>query len=46
MLDDDERVEFLADYRARVAPAYPERPFGTVLPYRRIFAVARRGEAA
>jgi hypothetical protein len=21
--------------------AYPRRPFGTVLPYRRIFAVAR-----
>ena len=44
-LDDDERAEFVAEYRALVAPAYPERPWGTVLPYRRIFAVARRGEA-
>ena len=43
-LDDDERADFVAEYRALVAPAYPERPWGTVLPYRRIFAVARRGE--
>lgn len=40
-LDDAEQVEFLADYRDRVAPAYPERPYGTVLPYRRVFAVAQ-----
>jgi len=42
-LDDSERADFVAEYRALVAPAYPERPWGTVLPYRRIFAVARRG---
>ena len=42
VLDEGERDELLADYRARVAPAYPERAYGTVLPYRRIFAVARR----
>ena len=42
VLDGSEREEFLADYRARVAPAYPENAAGTVLPYRRIFAVARR----
>ena len=41
VLDDAEQEEFLAAYRARVAPAYPEQEFGTVLPYRRIFAVAR-----
>jgi len=41
VLDDTEQVEFLADYRERVAPAYPEQDFGTVLPYRRIFAVAQ-----
>jgi trans-aconitate 2-methyltransferase len=40
-LDAEEHDELLADYRARVAPAYPERSYGTVLPYRRIFAVAR-----
>jgi len=41
-LDGAERDEFVAGYRALVAPAYPERPWGTVLPYRRIFAVAQR----
>ena len=42
LADDDEREAFLADYRALVALAYPERPWGTVLPFRRIFVVARR----
>ena len=43
VLDDDgERDDFLADYRAAVAEAYPERPWGTVLPFRRIFVVAQR----
>ena len=42
---DDVIEDFVAEYRALVAPAYPERPWGTVLPYRRIFAVARRGES-
>ena len=37
-----ERDDFVGEYRALVAPAYPERPWGTVLPYRRIFAVAHR----
>jgi trans-aconitate 2-methyltransferase len=45
-LADGEREEFLADYRSLVAPAYPRRDYGTVLPYRRIFAVAQRGAAA
>jgi len=44
-LGEDERTEFLAQYRALVAEAYAERPWGTVLPYRRIFAVARRAAA-
>jgi trans-aconitate 2-methyltransferase len=35
--------EFLAEYGARVRQAYPPRPYGTVLPFRRVFAVARRG---
>lgn len=45
VLDETERAEFTADYRALVETAYPQRPWGTVLPYRRIFAVARRGAA-
>jgi trans-aconitate 2-methyltransferase len=35
--------EFLAEYGARVREAYPPRPYGTVLPFRRVFAVGRRG---
>ena len=42
LLDSAEQEEFLAEYRERVSPAYPEQDFGTVLPYRRIFAVAQR----
>jgi trans-aconitate 2-methyltransferase len=40
-LDEAEQAEFLEDYGARLRVAYPRRAFGTVLPYRRIFAVAR-----
>jgi trans-aconitate 2-methyltransferase len=39
---DDERGPFEAEYGELVRQAYPRRPFGTVLPYRRIFLVARR----
>lgn len=45
VLDERERDELLADYRTRVSPAYPRRAYGTVLPYRRIFAVARHRES-
>ena len=34
--------EFVADYRDRVREAYPPAPYGTVLPFRRVFVVARR----
>jgi trans-aconitate 2-methyltransferase len=33
---------FLAEYRDRLRAAYPPGPHGTVYPFRRIFAVARR----
>jgi trans-aconitate 2-methyltransferase len=35
-------AEFLAEYGDRVRQAYPPRPYGTVLPFRRVFVVARR----
>jgi trans-aconitate 2-methyltransferase len=35
--------EFLAEYGARLREAYPARPYGTVFPFRRVFAAARRG---
>lgn len=44
LLDPDQTEEFLAAYRARVAQAYPPAPYGTVLPFRRVFVVARRPE--
>ncbi|MGH3497075.1 MAG: methyltransferase domain-containing protein [Nocardioidaceae bacterium] len=36
------RDEFVKDYKAQLAQAYPARPFGTVLPFRRVFVVASR----
>ncbi|MGH3421899.1 MAG: methyltransferase domain-containing protein, partial [Streptosporangiaceae bacterium] len=33
--------EFLAEYRERIRDAYPPAPYGTVLPFRRVFVVAR-----
>ena len=44
-LDGDERDEFVGEYRTRLRAAYPPRRHGTVLPYRRIFAVGRRPDA-
>jgi trans-aconitate 2-methyltransferase len=35
-------AEFLADYGARMAQAYPAAPYGTVFPFRRVFVVAVR----
>lgn len=40
-LDDAEQAEFLDEYAARLRSAYAERGYGTVLPFRRIFVVAR-----
>jgi trans-aconitate 2-methyltransferase len=34
--------DFLAEYRDRVREAYPPNPFGTFLPFRRVFVVGRR----
>jgi trans-aconitate 2-methyltransferase len=42
-LPDDLRVSFEEEFRRRLAAAYPERPYGVVLPFRRIFVVARVG---
>lgn len=41
-LDEAEAAELTTEYGARLREAYPERPFGTVLPFRRVFVVARR----
>ena len=41
-LPDDLRRQFEAEYGARLAEAYPQRDYGTLLPFRRIFAVAQK----
>jgi trans-aconitate 2-methyltransferase len=41
-LDEASRGEFLAEYGALLRAAYPRREYGTVLPFRRLFVVARR----
>jgi trans-aconitate 2-methyltransferase len=47
VLDVDDQAAFLAAYAARMRAAYPPQSLGgvevTVMPFRRIFAVARRG---
>lgn len=41
-LPDELRESFERDYKHRLRLAYPEQPYGTVLPFRRIFVVAHR----
>jgi trans-aconitate 2-methyltransferase len=40
-LSAEEAAEFDADLGAMLREAYPPQPYGTVLPFRRIFAVAQ-----
>jgi trans-aconitate 2-methyltransferase len=40
-LDDEQRDLFVTEYKALLRNAYPPQPFGTVLPFRRVFVVAR-----
>jgi trans-aconitate 2-methyltransferase len=42
MLDDAHTEEFLAEYRDRMRQAYPPRPFGAILPFRRVLVVVHR----
>ncbi len=41
-LPDELRGRFESEYGARLAEVYPRRDYGTLLPFRRVFAVARR----
>jgi trans-aconitate 2-methyltransferase len=41
-LPEDLRGEFVAEYKRLLLDAYPPGPHGTVLPFRRVFAVAHR----
>jgi trans-aconitate 2-methyltransferase len=40
-LDPAQGAEFVAEYGAAARAAYPRRPYGTVLAFRRVFVVAR-----
>ena len=42
-LPDDLRPRFEQEYKAALREAYPPQPWGTVLPFTRVFAVAHRG---
>jgi trans-aconitate 2-methyltransferase len=39
---DSERADFMATYGSRLSRAYPRQPYGTVLAFRRVFAVAHK----
>jgi trans-aconitate 2-methyltransferase len=41
-LPEDHREQFASEYQELLNKAYPTRPYGTVLPFRRIFFVAHR----
>jgi len=41
-LDPDQAAAFAGEYASRLRVAYPARSYGTVLPFRRVFVVARR----
>jgi trans-aconitate 2-methyltransferase len=41
-LPEDHRDQFVSEYQELLSKAYPTRPYGTVLPFRRIFVVAQR----
>jgi trans-aconitate 2-methyltransferase len=42
-IPEDIRPGFVAEFKRRLAAAYPDTGHGVVLPFRRVFAVARRG---
>jgi len=42
VLNGSDRDEFVAEYKRQLRDAYPARSYGAVLPFRRIFVVARR----
>jgi len=42
VLDADQVADFLTEYGRKLGQAYPPSSFGTLFPFRRVFAVARR----
>jgi trans-aconitate 2-methyltransferase len=44
VLDEEQAADFLAEYGERLRTAYPAESFGTVFPFRRVFAVVHRAD--
>lgn len=44
-LPNEAREQFIREYKAALREAYPETPIGTILPFRRLFFIARRSGA-
>ena len=44
-LPDHLRADFEAEFKRRLRAAYPQHDYGVVLPFRRIFVVARRSDS-
>jgi trans-aconitate 2-methyltransferase len=44
-LDSEQAAAFVGEYAARLREVYQARPFGTIFPFRRVFAVAHREPA-
>jgi trans-aconitate 2-methyltransferase len=44
VLDEEQAADFIAEYAQGLRRAYPAEPFGTLFPFRRVFAVVHRRE--
>jgi trans-aconitate 2-methyltransferase len=44
VLDEEQAADFLAEYGGQLRAAYPPSSFGTMFPFRRVFAVAHRSK--
>ncbi len=42
-LDPEQAEAFVEEHGSALRRTYPKRPGGTVLPYRRVFAIGRKG---
>ncbi len=43
-LDEEQAAAFVGEYAERLTEAYKPRPFGTIFPFRRVFAVLHRSD--
>jgi trans-aconitate 2-methyltransferase len=43
-LDEEQAAEFMTEYGALLREHFPRQPYGTLLPFRRVFVVAQLTE--